>query len=282
MEEGRSKYRVFDHLTDGKLGRLASSEALKFQPIAPTQYGDQEDESAKDCLIADTQWEIAFVHIDDAPWHALCEAKNVVGRVIVRFSTEGYPPMPRQGASAICLHCVKRIDELTDEDLRALKDALTKKEVLEGFLQDHVPNGIRHLIKLVAPKNLVALHILLQGVLATWAANSGGDSETKHRTDRARELLHLTDTALAAAPSGLDERRTLWKALGLEVSGAVDAELGKTFRTVIAEESGVASLEGIKELQNLVESVLCGDADATPDSEAVFEGFTCLEKMVTR
>jgi len=204
MNQAKASY-VFDH-ADTKLGKFAKLSGCI--EIKTTKQGDARDEEVGDFLLNETDWNIAFLHINPVPWLKLVE--ELKGDfVIVRFSREGHPPTPPQGANSLCLHCIKKISEITQEDITSLLAALSDDDVRKS-LRVGIPSSIQHLIPFREPHRLRSLEILLGGLLAAWSRGSD-NAKTQEKANTALKL----EAVPPAPPDGFTLRKSLWRHLGI-------------------------------------------------------------------
>ncbi len=263
-------FKVFDH-DDPKL--VQHLEDI-FSRVPTTRGGKEKDIEAADILLH-TAWRIAFVHILDDPWQNLC-LNTPESRVLVRFSTEGFRPAHPEGAKALCLRCVKKIDQLKPEDIRALLHSLNDESTCNSIRNRVIPKPIRHLLLREEPHRLRALHVLMQGILASWASNSG------HKLcGKARRCLRVA--AIPPLPSRkIELRSTIRKGLGLSTDVHLSEDGAKALLDEIALELGVEGEEYKPPIDKLVASICKGESVAAfdeNDEAAVFGGFSALDEV---
>lgn len=265
-----SQFVVFDH-DHSKLQKYA--ELSQFVRLPVTETGNAKDEQAKYLLLADSNWTIAFVHINPGPWDELC-SNAPENKVLVRFSTDGYPPTPPKGSKALCIHCCLKIRDIKQPDLEVLKDVLTKEN---GLMDGFIPQRIRHLISFKEPHLLQSLHILMQGVLAFWASNP--DSAFSQRS---RECLGIT--SIPPLLNGeICKRSTIWKALGLGTDVIyLYPRVVNNFLESLEQEIGGDGLVKMTKLNNLIKSICVGRAEECLDELIVIEGFKSLNELLKK
>lgn len=270
MADALPKFIIFDH------DDILPSLAVGAFTLATTNTGDAKDDEAKNMLLGDLNWEIAFMHINDEPWSDLCQGASE-SQILLRFSTQGFPPTPPQGALALCIHCIKKISELSENDILLLKEVLASEEVRKYLRAKQIPERIAHLISFEEPHRLRALHILLLGVLAVLASNSN-----RNRSADAKELLGNIE--IPPLPNvEIDMYRTLWRGLDLDVTELplqVTPRSKKDFRDSIVRELGVSSLSG--NIDALVTDICNAKANDYIDEEVVINGFVELNKFLNK
>lgn len=272
MTDSLPRFVVFDH-DQQQLQKIAVECKLGFAPLLVTEVGNQKDLQAVNLLLADTKWMVALVHINPVPWNTLWRQASA-DQVLVRFSTEGYPPGRPESAKALCLQCTKSINVLRKEDIGALAKVLTDAESLAGLRAGLIPPSIRHLIAFESPHRIRALHIMLQGVLATWASDP-----VDERSAQAKSCLG--DVSIPPLPSrDIDKRFTLWQALGLGTQGEMMPECARDLSDGIARELGVKDLRDELRIRGLLDLICSGDAAASPDATVVIEGFQALDRFL--
>ena len=270
MTASLPQFVLFDHVGGSNLQSLA--EMHGFQRLATTATGDAKDGQAKVLLLRDSNWRIAFVHILDDPWNDLCRGA-FENQVLLRLSTQGYPPVRPEGVKALCLHCTKKLEELRAEDVGALKSVLNDSPSCIGLRTGVIPHSVRHLIAFENPHRLRALHILMQGVLATWASDPGHGKSSE-------ALACLGPVSIPPLPSrDIGKCLTTWRALGLETSVGVTSESADALRSGIARELGAKDLNNELAIKALVDSICSGNAAASLDETTVINGFKALDQM---
>lgn len=272
MAHPPSKMRVFDH-DNGTLLNL--SKDVGFEEVVTLADGDEAQEEAKNFLFEDSDWEIAFVHMDDTPWEQLCKSAPK-GRIIMRFSTVGFAPHPPEGKSGLCFRCLKEIETLNRDNIKTLKNELGG--AIELLRHRYVPEALIDFVSFDEPHYLRALEIILRGILATWA------SDPQHeRNEKAREIFG--DLTIPILPKrSFDVRRSLWRCLGLEVTkeGKVKNSDAKKYREAIACELGVKDFDKHVAFKGIVQAILEGPADVPPDMDAVLHGFYAVKEFINK
>ncbi|MEQ1741618.1 MAG: hypothetical protein ABL869_03835 [Candidatus Nitrotoga sp.] len=277
MADALPQFVVFDH-DSGQL-ELLVKEKNCFSPLATTKSGDLKDAEAKDLLLGDLNWKIAFVHINDEPWSDLSRGAPV-DQVLLRFSTQGYPPTPPQGAHALCIHCIKKISALEKKDIKLLKAVLASEKGRKCLREKKIPERIAHLISFEEPHRSRALHILLLGVLAVLAS-----SPNRKRSAEAKELLGGIE--IPPLPNAeidkYDKYKTLWRGLGLEATEeGVTPKSAEAFRASIVRELGVNSLSDKPNIDKLVTTICSAKANDCTDKKVVIDGFKELSLFLSK
>ena len=272
MKTDEAKYWVFDH-DFGTLRSLAEKQG--FSEVLTVGAGTEIEQEASGFLIKNPNWKVAFVHILDDPWTALC---NLVpdGLIVVRFSKEGFPPTPPEGVHGLCIRCLKKIHKLTPTDLKVLKEHLPP--AIEGLKNRLIPEQLAHLISFEEPHRLRALHTVLLGVLAVWA------SDPTEQIWRGKAQKKLGNISIPPLPSEkLDHRKALWRFLGLKGSESKLTDAGAAdFRRKVAGELGV-KIENFgekKEIAELIEDILNGNPDEIPNHETVLTGWDAIDSFL--
>jgi len=272
MQNGSALY-VFDH-DRGDLEALAV--AAGFTRILTTKERPECDAEAANILLADREWKIALVHIDDRGWESL-RRKMRKDTVLIRFSTQGFPPSIPDSTSGLCIRCLKKTSSLIASDLVLLKDIPSNHRTIESLQKRLVPDQFSTLVSFEEPHRLRALHILLQGVLAIWAV----DPEIcKNAT--ARNLLGGVSTPVVP-DRNFCRRGYLRKCLGLEESDSDSyrKQAGELCVT-IAQELGIEELSDRPKIHQLISQVLEGPANECLDVDVVLESFPAIREFVER
>lgn len=276
MTTSLPNFVVFDH-DGGKLQLLSLKKQVGFSQLTVYETGNAKDKAAVERLLADSNWQMAFVHINPVPWDVLCEGASKE-QVIVRFSTGGFPSTHPKGKKALCLQCTKKIDDLGNDDLKKLKDVLCDRSSCAALGGRLIPPSIRHLVAFEEPYSLRALHILMQGILSLWASDPGHE-----KSKAAREQLQVEK--LPTMPNrAFGSRATIRQALGLKVDsdGNVPALESEVFRENIKFELGVKDFSSDAEdvaIENLIDSIVVGVGTGNLETDAVLNGFMALDQF---
>lgn len=261
------KYIVFDH-DHGLLENLA--KAHDFQPTEATR-----DEPAA-AELATGDWAVALVHIDPEPWRMLCESVSDE-RVLVRFSTQGFPPIPPQGTHVLALHCLKKTSDLEFDDIAALTTEFSHADAVSEFREGIIPQRLQQLIAFEQPHRMRALHILLQGVLAFWASNPPGSQYGKE----AARLLGIS--SIPKLPKvNITQMSILWRGLGLEADGVVNPQSKRTFRDGVLRELGLKDFEGASDIDILINHILESREMDIIRPDLALPGFKAIDNFVCK
>lgn len=263
---------VFDHA-----GTSLQSHARKcgFVNIPTTKEGDARDEEAAEHLVAAINWNVAFLHINTKPWQKLT-SQLAAPFVIVRFSNEGFPPKRPEGLKALCLRCRKKISEIGEPDLNALKNVLADAGSIESIRRGVIPPSIQHMLTFEEPHRLRTFHILLQGVLACWSSDPGNshqkDALRLLKIDSIPPLPHQKFTQLATFSAGL----------GLAGDAAVTAESKEALKQQIARELGCETLQAVPAIDELVSHICDADRNSQVSPEFVLCGFQAIDTFLSK
>lgn len=261
-------YVVFDH--DGDTLQTVAENA-GFAVVTTDMTGDAKDQDAASKLVKEYIWRIAFVHINQQPWEILAN-KAPESCVVLRFSTEGFPPTLPTRARALCLHCNRRIQDLEQNDVAVLSAVLNDESIRNGIRTGFIPSSIRHLIWFEEPHRLRSLHILMQGVLASLGADPGNQ-----KSQQARECIGMSSIPVLPSQTVIN-KSTIRRALEIRVD---DPSSAVRFSKGVACELGVRNLCEVKEINALVESIRLGAEAESLNPDLVIEGFEALDKVLS-
>lgn len=270
---------VFDH-AGGQL--LSSAEAAEFTKV-PVENDD--DAGAAAWLIKNNSWNLAYVHVHESVWKELV-AKVSQGRILVRFSSEGFHPMPLESANPLCLRCLRKTEELRDteeaNDVGRLSEAVLKPDAFEQLGKGTaVPPELAGLISFSEPHRLRSLETLLAAILAAWASD-GKDAESRKK---AKDALGL-EMQPPAPPEGFTKRRSLWRHLGWEESPEGLAHGVDNLKEDLAWELGVEKLAndpGLEvPLREFADLVFAGSADEEIGVDDVVNCFTAVHNYLKK
>lgn len=257
---------VIDH-DHGALERLAVAEGF-----GSVQAADDTEAVAKALT---ESWILAFVHIDSIPWKKLYES-IADERVVVRFSTQGFPPTPPLGRNVLALHCLKKTTDLDALDVKALAAVCSQVGAIAGFRAGLIPPSVQSLIAFEEPHRLRALHILLQGVLALWASDPG------HTASQKSSSLLGVGSIPRLPIKGFAQVEFFRRGLGLQVNGVLDDKTKRTFRAGILRELGLVDFEKVPAIEGLLNHVL--DSKDTDDiaPDIVVSGFEAVDRFLCK
>ncbi len=204
------------------------------------------DTSAADELLQSGA-EAYFVHVDTLAWKKLSDFLPST-KWAVRFSTEQLGPTPRGQSSRGVVHCVTKVHDLSQREFMALTSLFLgdgQNEDLVSIRRGVIPSVVRGLISYKEAHELTRLYILLQGVLATWAADDG-DEHSRARARRSLDVLSLRSTP-PPPPTRFDSLEFLRTCLGVSGQrGDKDAKLnGEVLCCEIAAEVGHIDLSDL-------------------------------------
>ncbi|HKY55151.1 MAG TPA: hypothetical protein VJM08_12630 [Anaerolineales bacterium] len=203
MTKHKSVMWVFDHDPTSLLTQCQSIGFLKVP-------ADGDEQVAT--FLANDDWRLAFLHIDDVPWQTVCG--NLGPRqAAVRFSKAVLGPFKQSNRGQLAMHCTKMISELADRDLENLKTACLSSTSFDHLIEDRIPAEIQGLVAFMKPFHLVALNILLQRFaqpIRTTPFQSGvvfpqllGMDSTQLAKEIERELGSSLDVRVGNAIAGL-------------------------------------------------------------------------------
>jgi len=264
-------FLVFDHDGD-RLLELAEKSGCSV--IRTSKTGDSKDIDAAQQLLGRSDWKVAFLHINPEPWDDVV-SNAPKGRVIFRFSGEGFPPRRPLINDAMCIFCNKRIDDIQQDDIDTLMTVLDSDEICENLRKGRIPKSIGHLIAFERPHHLQSLMILIQGILASIAA----DPE-KSGSKEARECLGLS--AIPVIPSQVTiNKRIIRQALGIQRDCTIQEtnEIRKIHLTeMLSTELCTANLNEYSEIASLVKAICLGDDEL--DSSVAIAAYRALRKIL--
>jgi len=262
---------VFDH--DG--AQLSTSaEAAGFAKV-PVKNDD--DAGAAEWLIGNTSWKLAFVHIHEPEWKKLV-GKVAQGRILVRFSSEGFRPMVPEEVNPLCLRCLRKTEELRDSDqeidVKRLSEGLSKANAFEQLGKGTVvPPELEGLISFRIPHRLRAIETALGAFLAA-KVESTSDAELRREL---RAELHV-EGDLPRPPKDFTQLRSLWRHLSIvaEPDGRFRESLADLGRD-LSEELGVHDFKGHPSLgvalKDLSEKLSNPQGNDELDSKVALEAF---------
>jgi hypothetical protein len=270
MSKAISEVVVFDR-DHGLLERLSVE--------AGARKIETRDSAEAVAELLNCSWKVAFVHIKQKPWESLCkETEAISGKhALVRFSSQGFPPMPPQRRALLILHCLKKTFRLRQSDIVSLIDVLTELKSVGALRNGLIPPSVQDLIAFEQPHSLRALHILMLGVLAYWAS----DPEHPRRRD-ASNLLRLS--YIPRLPQrDFTQMENLWRGLGLDITEDVDDRSKKDFRNNVSRELGIRALDQRPDVKALVNYILESKRDEHIEaSQSVLDGFAAIDDFLRR
>jgi hypothetical protein len=232
--------------------------------------------------LSERAWKMAFVHIGAEQWNRLRESV-LDERVIVGFSSQGFPPTLPQGKHALTLRCLKKTIDLEAIDISTLAAVCGRENAIADFRAGLIPPSVRGLLAFEEPHRLKALHILLQGVLALWASDPGHSS-----FKQASEVLAVVSIPKLPRSIGM-HMSVLWRVLGLEVEGMGGEEGDQRVRDQSKEIfiKGVASELGLRNLgeappaiAKLINDILASRGTDTIEPDVAVVGFKEIERFL--
>ncbi|MCP5538493.1 MAG: hypothetical protein H7A51_19965 [Akkermansiaceae bacterium] len=262
---------VFDHV-GGQL--LSSAEAAGFTKV-PVENDD--DAGAAEWLIKHSSWNLAYVHVHEPEWQELV-AKVSQGRILVRFSSDGFHPMPLESANPLCLRCLRKTEELRDteeaNDVGRLSEALLKQDAFKQLGKGTVvPPELAGLISFRIPHRLRALEATLGAFLAAKAA-SAGDADLLRGVCDALQI----NGDLPQPPEGFTRMQSIWRHLNIVVEP--DEKFKESLAALerdLSEELGVDDFKGHPSLglalKDLSEKLSSSQGDDELDSKVALEAF---------
>jgi hypothetical protein len=258
------KWVVFDH-DHGKLENLAKEAGFHVLDV------DNDDEEV--VSLSSSSWKLAFVHIGKDQWRELCESISDE-RVMVGFSSQGFPPTFPEGKHMLALRCLKKTSDLREADISTLAAVCSREGAVREFRSGHIPRSVHTLIAFVEPHRLRALHILLQGALALWASDAGNPDYQE-----ASKLLGVTSIP-GLATKEIVHMKVLWKGLGLPADPVISSESKKVFREGVLQELGSEGFSGAPEVEKLLRHILGSKENEDIDSRIALSGFKEIDKFL--
>lgn len=264
----------FDHRPRSTLTKACDRLGIEVLPVV-TEYLRREPAVVPEILSRGRR--LIFVHVNDETWRSLLE-KAPASSVIVRFTSDaGFPPIPPASEGPLALHCRKSISTVKVTDLVALAEVCRSEGALEQLRSGRVPAALQGLLSFAPARRLVALYIMLQGVLAAWAAGCRGP-----RAERALELLGTSE--LPGPPSGCSftEARVLRRALGSPDDEAAWRPFLETLLGEAAQELGQEALSKGNPLRGILEEVFDVEPTKEIGADRAFAAFSYLERLFAR
>ena len=167
------KILAYDH--HGSLGKLFKLA----QSVGVDQVEEKNVKKAAK-LLAESDADVLLAHLGGEPtddkgtaWGELLSNLLAKEKTIFRFSTSGFPPVRPAGVHKNGFHVCTPTDgsgALTTESFAAFHKAVSDRTVLDALSGDSIPTALGSHIRFEKPHLARALHILLQAMLAQWAA----------------------------------------------------------------------------------------------------------------
>jgi hypothetical protein len=257
---------VFDH-DHGHLQKTSKNAGFQEVPVGAIEREQQDQAACKWLLANREQWKIAFLHINDPEWKRLLAGAHD-GRVLVRFSSQGFHPLPPERTDPLCFRCLRKTTEL-----RANEDANDIAILLEALrcgadiaiLRDgkRTPESLSGLVSFKEPHRLRAVRIVLAALLTAIAS---GHHDAKQRKI-AEEALKLDALAHLFPPEGFTRIRSIRRQLGL-IGEQAEVEAGiQRLVKELASELGRDALAGASPLESSLSDLLADLRTVNEESE---------------
>ena len=229
-------FAVFDH-TDKALRQSALELGIPYIDPIDKLLEDKERNAARELLMKVPK--ILLVHISPEGWEHLLEHADQE-QVLVRFTTEGYPPSPFEKAKngALVLRLRLAAHELrmksTDgpSDLESLFESLSRPEVIELLRSNLIPEALRRYFQFTVPHYFRAIFLLCLGYLVIRIEDKlDWDERTSKRlmmTARKFRIQDLTPTHSLELSKQLRSKANWQTALGTE-NKDFDAKIQRDF-----------------------------------------------------
>lgn len=164
------KFIVYDHKgSEGALQGWAKTEE-------DISLATERNVDKAVAVLLSSDADVMFVHLDDdSAWNRLINHVTE-SKAVFRLSSVGFAPTKPVGKGQNCFHVIPPTtgsDALSSAQLTEFRNALTKEDVLAELRAGQIPGSIRSFIWFEEPYLARSLHILLQAMLAQWAAETG-------------------------------------------------------------------------------------------------------------
>ena len=237
----------------------------------------------------------AFVHVDDRAWETL-QAKKPRA-LLVRFSENDTRLTAMHDLSNLRINCFRKSGDLDSDSFHRLIDVAQSQQHRNSLQAGVIPGVLRDLVRTRHPHYMRALHILLQGILASYTTTANREdaqqamgmlkihqplpiSESVHidRLRTIRDVLEVNESVRAVAEETIKKKWEDKPDAVHEFGDEADGVAG-----ILLEEWGANKWGDLpKEIRAIWESILIEKKGEVIDPTIVRNAFKCMEKELGR